>query len=106
MRIQFRLPLLLLLSTFSLLLGATSALAEDPEVTFKPSFAGSKCPVALPSGVVDGVDMRCGFVTVPARHAKPDGKTIQLAVAVVNASGDRTVADPIVILDGGPGLSS
>ncbi len=106
LRFAFSLATLTVFASVALLSSGSNARAEDPEVTFKPTFAGTTCPVALPAGVRDGVEVRCGYVTVPERHARPEGKTIQLAVAVVQAGGERTVADPIVILDGGPGVSS
>ena len=51
-------------------------------------------------------DVSCGFLTVPENRADPDGHTIKVAVArldAVNADPDR---DPMVYLNGGPGSTS
>jgi len=60
----------------------------------------------LPEGAVKGEDIVCGYVTVPEEHAKPDGKMIRLAVAVVNSASDTPEPDPLVMLAGGPGQSA
>jgi pimeloyl-ACP methyl ester carboxylesterase len=45
-------------------------------------------------------------VTVPERHAKPQGATIHLAVAVIPAASDTPKPDPLLMLSGGPGESA
>lgn len=47
--------------------------------------------------------MQCGFLTVPEDRAQPEGRSIQLAVAVFKARGADPLPDPVVWLDGGPG---
>lgn len=46
---------------------------------------------------------RCGVLDVPENPARPDGRRLRIGVAVVPASGERALADPIVPLMGGPG---
>lgn len=51
-------------------------------------------------------ELSCGFLTVPENRANPDGRTIRIAVArldAVNADPDRA---PMVYLNGGPGSTS
>lgn len=63
-----------------------------------PTFREAPCP---PGGPVPAD--RCGFVRVPEKHAAPDGKHIELFVAVKRASAPTRQADPIFYLEGGPG---
>jgi pimeloyl-ACP methyl ester carboxylesterase len=97
-------------------LDATATPAGVPPATLAPSpqpaattslpparFAGSSCDFALPEGRVEGRNLRCGFVTLPADRSAPGGPTVELAVAVFEALGDSPRPDPIVFLDGGPG---
>jgi hypothetical protein len=46
------------------------------------AFVEAPCPMALPAGLAEGQDVRCGYVTVPEDHARAAGRTIQLAVAI------------------------
>jgi pimeloyl-ACP methyl ester carboxylesterase len=72
---------------------------------FTSRFEAAACAAPLPAGVEPDMDVRCGYVTVPERHDVPYSRSIQLAVAVIKASTPGT-SDPIVFIDGGPGLSS
>jgi len=45
-------------------------------------------------------------VTVPLRHADPDGPTIRLAVVVLPAVDADPAADPLFMAQGGPGAST
>jgi hypothetical protein len=58
-----------------------------------------ECPVAL-----NGAE--CGYLLVPLDRANPDGPTIKLSVAIFKATGDNPAPDPVVYLNGGPGVSS
>jgi pimeloyl-ACP methyl ester carboxylesterase len=68
-----------------------------------PTFQTASCPFKPAAGVVEGKDVRCGYLTVPEDHSRPQGPTIRLAVAIFKASYSSTFADPVVILGGGPG---
>jgi pimeloyl-ACP methyl ester carboxylesterase len=72
-----------------------------PAPTGLPRFASTDCWFKEPAGR----DVECGWVTVPEDHAKPDGKTIQLAVARFKSDAASPEPDPIVYLHGGPGGS-
>jgi pimeloyl-ACP methyl ester carboxylesterase len=66
------------------------------------TFEETACFFELPPGQ----DVTCGYVTVPERHAHPDGPTIRLAVAVIKSTSPDPAPDPLVIESGGPGFPS
>ncbi len=68
------------------------------------SFHAAPCPFTPAARVVEGRDLRCGYLTVPEDHSRPHGPTIRLAVAIFKASSSSTFADPVVYLQGGPGF--
>ena len=49
------------------------------------------------------VDAQCGTLAVPLDRGDPDGETIELAIAVVQALADEPAPDPVVVIAGGPG---
>lgn len=69
-------------------------LATVVEAQPDEAFEAAACPFEA------ALTVECGFVTVPARHAEPDGETIRLAVVV--SQGDESLA-PVIVLSGGPG---
>ncbi|MFN8498365.1 MAG: alpha/beta hydrolase [Anaerolineae bacterium] len=72
-----------------------------------PRDAGALGSLLTETGrVVEGRDVACGYLTVPAHHAAPDGPTIKLAVAVIKSTGESPAPDPLVMLQGGPGGST
>jgi pimeloyl-ACP methyl ester carboxylesterase len=48
-------------------------------------------------------DARCGVLDVPENPNKPAGRRLSIAVAVIPAITQPALADPIVVLMGGPG---
>jgi pimeloyl-ACP methyl ester carboxylesterase len=46
---------------------------------------------------------RCGTLPVPENPERPDGRHIEIAIAVLPATGGKALPDPIVLLNGGPG---
>ena len=50
--------------------------------------------------------VKCGFVEVPLRHAKPHGPSISLATVVIPAQTSQAEPDPLFIAQGGPGGST
>ena len=92
-----------------LLAGMAGLLSAPPSVhaaaqTQASTFAVGKCPfrLSITSGQWEGITFKCGTVTVPEDHSNPNGKTIQLAVAVFKSSASQPGA-PVIYLDGGPG---
>lgn len=70
------------------------------------AFQTAACPFKPAAGVVEGRDLRCGYLTVPADHSRPQGPAIRLAVAIFKASYSNPASDPVVDLEGGPGSPS
>ncbi|MEP6985919.1 MAG: alpha/beta fold hydrolase [Chloroflexota bacterium] len=68
-----------------------------------PHLEKADCWMALPDGVVEGQNLDCGYLVVPEDRTSSDGKTIQLAYAVLHASADVVKPDPVIYLSGGPG---
>lgn len=67
------------------------------DVAFEP------CSLSAPLG--SSVEARCTSITVPENHQEPDGRSIELAVAWIEASGSPQ-PDPLVMIAGGPGQSA
>ena len=60
------------------------------------------CRISDMHGLVS-IAARCGKLSVPEDPDAPDGKRIELAVAVVPAIATRAKPDPLFLLAGGPG---
>ena len=98
----------LLLLTLALIpaipVSAQSTPAGTPAVAAQ--FLPTSCPFTLPVPEAEGVSYRCGTVTVPIDYSDPAGAQLDLAVAVLSATGPDVAADPILWLEGGPGASA
>ena len=67
------------------------------------AFAAAQTPDFTPEPCPKSVEAtKCGYVRVPADHAAPDGKTIQLFVSI-NQGSEAGAIDPVFFLTGGPG---
>ncbi len=101
---------LLLIGLLALVLAACNTPPAPPAATPTPvnaatggkGFEKTDCWFKEPLGR----DVECGWLTVPEDHAKPDGKTIKLAVARFKSDASKPEPDPIVYLEGGPGGSA
>lgn len=80
------------------LLSATPAAAKGPGA----SLALAPCTLSHPL-VAARVAARCGTLDVPEDRARPGGRRISLAIAVVPAEAARPEPDPVFVLAGGPG---
>ncbi|WP_204104450.1 MULTISPECIES: alpha/beta hydrolase [Spirulina sp. CCY15215] len=58
---------------------------------------------AIPETITDAI---CGYVTVPEFHDRPDEKTIKIAVTLFPNTQHKSIADPLVMIQGGPGAST
>lgn len=67
-----------------------------------PTFTPGPCPTEIPTASL-GVD--CGTVDVPQNRSHPAAGTVTLAVMLVRAGTDESLA-PVVYLPGGPGDSA
>src|SRR5438045_6927595 len=56
------------------------------------------CPVPL-----NGAE--CGYLTVPANRAYPLGQKVRVSVAIFKSSSAHPAPDPVVYLNGGPGVA-
>jgi pimeloyl-ACP methyl ester carboxylesterase len=88
------------LTTFLLIPVAHAAAARD---IADARWRDADCPFVVGSDFTVGEDVTCGVVTVPLRHAEPDGPTITLSVAVFEAFGESPAPDPLAMFTGGPG---
>jgi hypothetical protein len=70
------------------------------------AFVEASCPMALPAGFTEGQDAVCGYVTVPEDHAVPEGRTIQIAIAIFYGKDTEAAWPPLLMLRGGPGESA
>lgn len=61
-------------------------------------------PCTLGGDTGQSVDAQCATLLAPENPAKPDGRKIGLAVAMIPAK-NLAAADPVVIIAGGPGQS-
>lgn len=69
---------------------------------FNPEFVPSACP----EDIQTDLEIECGFIAVPERHADPDGSTIRLTVMVLHSPNPNSKPDPLVMAQGGPGGST
>ena len=90
--------------TFFLLAFLASCLPRNLTAVPDSSITLEDC--ALTSSVGNQVDARCGTLTVPEDRANPDGRQIDLNVAVIPAIKRNPEADALFLLAGGPGQSA
>jgi pimeloyl-ACP methyl ester carboxylesterase len=68
-----------------------------------PQFVAGPCPNTLrPAPLLERA--RCGVLVVPEDRAKAAGRTLRLSVAIVPSRTQPAAADPVVFLQGGPGV--
>ena len=60
----------------------------------------------VPAGFEKTHKVECGWFTVPRRHNEPDGKSIRLWTARIKATGPNRFDDPILYINGGPGIAT
>ncbi len=79
-----------------LLLVAVPTIAQD----YAPLFEEGDCPFPELEGVV------CGWLIVPEDRSNPGGNQVELAVAIIEATGPNVAPEPVIYLEGGPGGSA
>ncbi len=85
--------------------GSAPGHAAQAAAKFGPAWTSVDCKsFDVPSAIAAQSD--CGYVTVPERHAKPKGRTIQLGVVRTRSTGKTPAADPLFVEQGGPGDST
>lgn len=103
-------PSVISLTIFVVLMVATGC-GDDADRSASPvpqdnvGFAEVPCAAPLPAGQSQA-NARCGWLTVPEDRARNDGRTVRLAVAVLKATGRDRKPDPLLFLNGGPGIAT
>lgn len=87
---------------FGMCLATTVLVACTSGDNSSSAFRESECRHTLPSSI-DPDDVTCGTVTVAESRSERSEATIELAVAVYQATADEAASDPLVYLGGGPG---
>ena len=85
-----------------------------PAVVSEPgepgTFQPARCRFILPEDVQEGVDVECGYLSVPEQRdftgETSNARVIMLAVAIFHPPGGATRSDPVIYLSGGPGVST
>ena len=81
---------------------AAAIAAQDAgRAATKPRFDVAPCPFPADESVLKQV--QCGYLQVPENRAKPEGRRLKLAVAILKSLSPNPRPDPLVILSGGPG---
>ncbi len=75
-----------------------------PSHPVSSAFQQAHCPFPLGAGLVEGQNVKCGFLVVPEGRSLPKGPTIRLAVAIFKTPSSQRDPDPVLFLSGGPGL--
>ncbi|MGK5544287.1 alpha/beta fold hydrolase [Streptomyces sp. URMC 127] len=82
--------------------GTGAAIGTVARTAGDARFVPGPCPrTADPVPALKGA--RCGTLTVPENRARPNRRTVSLAVAVVPAATSKPEPDPVVWFAGGPG---
>ncbi|MFD9480007.1 alpha/beta fold hydrolase [Streptomyces nojiriensis] len=81
---------------------ADTGTVPGPARVVASRFVPGPCP-RTPEPIEALATARCGFLEVPENRARPGGRTIRLAVAVIPAASAKPARDPVVFMSGGPG---
>lgn len=97
--------LLVLLRLTPVILAQCVSVANAATVAGSPRRAEPSGVIQLSSCKLSGVPQpaRCGVLEVSENPHRPAGRRLKIGVAVVPATGGKSLPDPIVILMGGPG---
>jgi pimeloyl-ACP methyl ester carboxylesterase len=82
---------------------SSSVILQPTPTPINSAFHYAACPFTPGTGIIEGQELKCGFLTVPEDRSHAGGSTIQLAVAIFKASSLHPPADPEIYLTGGPG---
>lgn len=66
-----------------------------------PRFELAPCPFPADDSILKHV--RCGYLEVLENRARPEGRRLKLAVAILKSLSPIPSPDPLVVLSGGPG---
>ncbi|MEQ1866077.1 MAG: alpha/beta fold hydrolase [Micropepsaceae bacterium] len=85
-------------ATLVVLLASAANAAPSPQFRLTSEL----CPDSANLTAQERKRVRCGYLRVPETYAKPNGRTIELAVSVVEPKSGKPF-DSVVMLHGGPG---
>ena len=88
-----------------LLLAAVPAAADAPATRTLGALGLEPCTLAA-VGLPVTVSAYCGTLPVPEDRAQPEGRILELAVALVPGRSKQAKPDPVFMLAGGPGQSA
>ncbi len=71
-----------------------------------PRFESADCMFKYASQIPKSWNLQCGYLVVPETYENPTGRTIRLAVVIFKARGGNPAANPLFMLQGGPGGST
>lgn len=87
-----------------------TALAQTPAaspvaspVAAAPTYEEAECMYDVPTGLSEGEDIFCGWVTAPMFPDGRSAETVTLPVIRIASVSDNPAPDPLMILLGGPG---
>jgi pimeloyl-ACP methyl ester carboxylesterase len=98
-------PMLLLLAMASAGCGPARAADVDPAARRLGEMRFDSCTLAA-EGLPITVAAYCGRLVVPEDRSRPDGRSIELAVALVPSRSKQPRPDPVFMLAGGPGQAA
>ncbi|GAA0266566.1 alpha/beta fold hydrolase [Streptomyces polychromogenes] len=81
---------------------APSSSSSSSPSSSRARFVPGPCPKTA-EPVPELAKARCGFLEVPENRARPGGRTLRLATAVLPAVSAKPAAEPVVFMAGGPG---
>lgn len=92
------------LTLLTLTLSTRTAHADTPTDAFQAADCMFE-PIPF-SGLIEGENLACGYITVPEQHDNPDSLPIRLGVAIIDSLSDTPAPDPVIMAQGGPGGST
>lgn len=96
---------LLVATQASVLTACGGATAREDGTNLRGSIAFEPCHLAAP-GLSERLAAECGSLQVPEDPTRPDGRAIDLRIAVLPAVSRRPESDPLFFLAGGPGQAA
>jgi pimeloyl-ACP methyl ester carboxylesterase len=83
---------------------AASPGATTIAATTLPTSSAADTRLTLKSCSINGIDAECGYLHVPEDRNHPNGRTLDLKIVVVRASGPDRQPDPLFYIAGGPDI--